>query len=666
LAETGVLGELSGKARGLGRRVKASIVIRTFNSERTIRQVLEGVRFQALNDYELVIVDSGSTDGTLSIVQDYPHAFVDYSGERFTYGGSLNAGCSVAQGEYVVCLSHHCVPLHREWLGELVAAMEENEQLAGAYGPLLFDVGDYGAGQQGIRFINEEEFRRRPNQGLQNPNSIIRRELWEEYPFSHKLERCEDQDWARHFMQLGYKTAVVYRAPVLYTPSFSFYYYAVNNYKNAQMLAEHFDYGEWRISTSELLQSSARMIRSTTLGKRPLRTTKFAISSMMGRWVADKAIRYGKAFALVDQSAKASDKMREKVLTAGVKKAIKQIERGISEAVHPPIVRENRNRRLTSAESKDVRFFVVGEMRSGTSWLARTLDSHPQVFCRGEGSFFGRNQAEEEIPVYKGPTPSLYNALAECEGLRTWRSLEWNAWGRGGQEEDFAELTRLAIEYFLKKGAASSGKSIIGDKSPLHTDDVEEIHELFPEAKVVHIYRDGRDVAVSLMHHFWRLSKDKGGIFELEPEELRKRDAYLENPEGFVLSGESIFIEERLKQMAVRWNRRISKASRNGAYLFGRDFYQLSYEELLKSPEEHLKAIFELLGASADDETVSRCIESNDFERLAERSQGQEDSGSFFRKGVAGDWRNVFTESDRRIYEEIAGETLLRMGYDVD
>jgi glycosyltransferase involved in cell wall biosynthesis len=647
--------------------LKASIVIRTFNSEGTIGLVLEGVRSQALGDFELVIVDSGSVDGTLRIVQDYPHTFVDYSGERFTYGGSLNAGCSVARGEYIVCLSHHCIPLHEEWLGELVAVMDENEPLAGAYGPLLFDVEDYCTNRQGTKFIGEEAFWKRPNQGLQNPNSIVRRELWEEYPFSPKIERCEDQDWAHHFLQLGYNTALVYGAPVLYLPDFSFHHYALNSYKNSLMLSELFGYGEWRVGTTDLLRSSTQMIRSSLLGKRSLRTTKFAISSMVGRWAADKVIRYGRTPAPVDRPGIDRGRRQIEVSTAGAREATKPSRARVPEAAHRPIVRKDRETRAVgSAKPRDVRFFVMGEMRSGTSWLARTLDSHPQVFCKGEGSFFGRNQAQEEIAVYKGPTPSLYNALAKCEALRTWHSLGWNSWGRRGQEEeDIVELTRLAIEYFMQKAAASSGKVIIGDKSPLHTDHVEEIHRLFPNAKVIHIYRDGRDVAVSLMHHFWRLSRDNGGIFDLEPEERRKRDAYLEDPERYVLSGKSIFTEERLKQMAVRWQRRVSKASRDGARIFGRYSYQVSYEGLLKCPEEHLKAIFELLGATADEETVSRCIASNAFERLAKRSQGSEDSGSFFRKGVAGDWRNVFTERDRQIYEEIAGRTLLEMGYDI-
>jgi hypothetical protein len=140
----------------------------------------------------------------------------------------------------------------------------------------------------------------------------------------------------------------------------------------------------------------------------------------------------------------------------------------------------------------------------------------------------------------------------------------------------------------------------------------------------------------------------------------------LADPEGFLASGEGIFIENRLRQMATRWGRRVSKASREGTELFGDSFFQLRYEDLLVRPEENLKAIFELLGARADDGVLRRCVEENRFERLAKRAKGREDSASFFRKGVVGDWREVFTARDREVYEEVAGETLLEMGYSLD
>ena len=233
-------------------------------------------------------------------------------------------------------------------------------------------------------------------------------------------------------------------------------------------------------------------------------------------------------------------------------------------------------------------------------------------------------------------------------------------------EEDLLNLTQLAIDYYLAKDSAPSGKRIVGDKSPLHTDHVDEIFDFYPEARVIHIVRDGRDVAVSLMHHFWRLAKDKGGIFDLDPEELAKRDAYLEDSKSFLGSDNGIFSEVRLRQMAVRWSRRVSKASRDGSNLFGPNFFQIRYEDLLTDPEEALRSMFGLLGANDADDIVERCIEVNRFEKLAQRWMGDEDSESFCRKGVIGDWRNVFTERDRQVYEEIAGDTLQQMGYPLD
>lgn len=327
------------------------------------------------------------------------------------------------------------------------------------------------------------------------------------------------------------------------------------------------------------------------------------------------------------------------------------------------------------ALTQRTRFFVVGEMKSGTSWLMWMLNSHPEIFCSGEGNFFGRNQRNQEtdeIPILNHPTPSLRNALLDSEGLRTWHSwMWWNYWGQqgGDADEDLRNLTRLAVDYYMMQGSAVSGKPIVGDKSPPHADYVDEIFELCPEAKVVHIVRDGRDSAVSLMNHYWALATDrnkKNGIYDLKPEERAKRDAYWEDPEGFLASGDSIFVGERLRQIAARWSRRVDKAARDGKELLGDNFLQLHYEDLLAKPEEHMKTIFELLGARADEEVVRHCVEENAFEKLAKRPKGQEKSGAFFRKGIAGDWRRVFTDHDRRIYEEVAGETLRAMGYQLD
>lgn len=642
--------------------MKASVVIRTFNSEGTIREVLEAVRSQRFEDYEIVVVDSGSTDGTLSIVEEYPHTFVDYSKGGFSYGGSLNVGCAAARGEYMVCLSSHCIPLHEEWLGRLVGAMEDDGWIAGAWGPLLFGTGSRPAEKdEGVELIDLQRFYRQPNRGLQNPNSIIRRELWEERPFSEEIERCEDQEWACHFLKRGFFTAKVNGAPAYYRIPHSPYQFGRKTMRDFIVLFELFGYRPG-ISTAEALRRSAWLTGAALLGKRLPRVNVLLSSALIGRWAAQKEIQRRRLSGYLHASPEPAPVALAKLVASRTKNRLETARQAARARSIPTAQLDGK---VPARMERKTRFFVVGEMRSGTSWLARMLDTHPEVFCKGEGSFFGRDQAEEEIPVYKAPTPSLYNALLNCDGVRIWHSFTWNAWGKGDEEEDLRNMTRLVVDYFMDKNSAASGKRIVGDKSPLHTDHVDEIHGFYPEAKVIHILRDGRDVALSLMHHFWRLSKDQGGIFDLDPEELEKRDAYLADKEGFVESGNSIFTEERLRQMAVRWSRRVTKASRDGRR-FGPSFFQIRYEDLLAKPEENLKAMFELLGARSDDEVVRRCVERNRFEKLARRSAGQEDSASFFRKGVVGNWRSVFTERDREIYEEVAGETLREMEYSLD
>jgi hypothetical protein len=312
----------------------------------------------------------------------------------------------------------------------------------------------------------------------------------------------------------------------------------------------------------------------------------------------------------------------------------------------------------------DMVFFIAGEMRSGTSWLRRTLSAHPEIVCGHEGSFFGRDYDREEIPVYTGPVSSFTRALAVSEELKVWHELAWNQW-TDSYEEDLHNLMRLSIDYFLAKEVARTGKRIVGDKSPQHTANLDEIHKIYPNARVIHIVRDGRDVAVSAMHHWWRLAKDRaGGFFELTPEELEIRDAYLKDREGFLASGRSIFTEERLGQLARRWSYRVGKAHRDGTALYGERYLEVRYEDLLRDPLTNLRRVLELLRARRGDPIIERCIRAGNFERASNRQRGEEDAGSFFRKGVAGDWRGVFTERDQEIYRELAGERLIEMGYE--
>jgi len=83
------------------------VIIRCFNEEQHIGRLLSGILQQTVQDTEIIVVDSGSTDATLSIVVRYPVRTVSVRPEEFSFGRSLNAGCRAAEGEFIIIASAH-------------------------------------------------------------------------------------------------------------------------------------------------------------------------------------------------------------------------------------------------------------------------------------------------------------------------------------------------------------------------------------------------------------------------------------------------------------------------------------------------------------------------------------------------------------------------------
>jgi hypothetical protein len=270
------------------------------------------------------------------------------------------------------------------------------------------------------------------------------------------------------------------------------------------------------------------------------------------------------------------------------------------------------------------------------------LDAHQEILCRGEGRFFGAGWRQKSLVKSDEmrPPSSLLYALREAEYLRLW--VERSVWSRNDDaNEHLDNLARMAVDYFLRGELAKTGKRLVGDKSPLLTPEtVGEISAVYPEARVIHIIRDGRDAAVSAAHHarnFGR-AREKGGdgLFELA----------------------------QIRKLAADWNARVGGAVEDGPRLFGDRYAEVRYEDLLARPKEEMARLLRFLGAAADEKSVGRCVGAASFERLSKgRTRGEEDPSSFFRKGVAGDWREAFTGRDRRVFEEEAGGLLEKLGY---
>ncbi len=297
-------------------------------------------------------------------------------------------------------------------------------------------------------------------------------------------------------------------------------------------------------------------------------------------------------------------------------------------------------------------FFVVGQQKSGTTWLMRMFDAHPEILCRGEGRFFGRGWRQESVKETnpKRPPSSLYNAVLDAEYLRLW--IERSVWSRDDDADEHVDnLLRMAVDYFLMAELAKTGKRLVGDKSPLLTPDtIGEISTVYPEARVIHIIRDGRDAMVSAMYHSRNFGKRRGAGASASRE-----------------ARESGFAKNSLGRMAAEWAARVGRTVEDGPKLLGDNYAEVRYEDLLERPEREMARLLAFLGAEAGPEAVGRCVNAASFERLSRgRERGQEDTTSFFRKGVAGDWKNVFTGRDRTVFKEQAGGLLVRLGYERD
>jgi len=190
--------------------MRASIVIRTLNEARYLRELLDGIRRQQCDfEVESVVIDSGSTDGTLDIAHDHGCVLEHIRREDFSFGRSLNMGCTAASGDVLVFVSGHCVPTDEHWLRRIC-------------GPVAEGLVDYAYGRQigGVasRFSECRIFEkyypavsRVPQNGFfcNNANAALSRKAWAEHRFDEDLTGLEDMQLAKRLCEAGGRVGYV-------------------------------------------------------------------------------------------------------------------------------------------------------------------------------------------------------------------------------------------------------------------------------------------------------------------------------------------------------------------------------------------------------------------------------------------------------------------------
>jgi rhamnosyltransferase len=197
-----------------------SVVIRAKNEARYIGETLAAIfDSAALAPRQVVIVDSGSTDGTQAIVGSFPTTLVQIRPEDFTYGYALNLGAASVDAELVATLSAHSLPANADWLRNLVKPFS-TPRVVGVYGRQLPRSNATVLERLGMRLTGvlgetPRLLARRPL--FSNANGAFRRALWLEHPFDEDIRGAEDIAWVRTMQERGYliayqPTAMVYHS----------------------------------------------------------------------------------------------------------------------------------------------------------------------------------------------------------------------------------------------------------------------------------------------------------------------------------------------------------------------------------------------------------------------------------------------------------------------
>lgn len=190
---------------------KTSVLIRTKNEAKDIAKTLSLVMDQALPPDEIIVVDSGSTDGTVELVQQHLDVrLLTMRPENFTFGRSLNLGCAATDADIIVMLSAHAFPANRGWLNHLIQPFRD-PHVAGVYGKQAPHMDAHPPVERDYRsFYNDTpHIQTNLHDGaFSNANAAIRRECWAKRPFNEALSGCEDVEWARAMLALG--TKIVY------------------------------------------------------------------------------------------------------------------------------------------------------------------------------------------------------------------------------------------------------------------------------------------------------------------------------------------------------------------------------------------------------------------------------------------------------------------------
>lgn len=281
--------------------------------------------------------------------------------------------------------------------------------------------------------------------------------------------------------------------------------------------------------------------------------------------------------------------------------------------------------------------FLIGAPRSGTTWLQRMLGAHNQIATSQETDLFAG---------YIAPWVARWDRQVDLASVARNRGMPSVL-----TAAEFNELLQHAVQRVYGKVASlKPGAAVVLDKSPESSSHVPLIDRLLPDARFLHILRDGRDVAASMV----AASRGWG----------------------------SHWAPGSTGGAAYRWQRYVTAI--RSASLPPHRYLEVRYEDLLERGPEVLQRCLAFCGVQSSSTLSSSLYDAFRLRGGSEGAgtapdpllwSGQVMAGAdvppteppgFLRKGVAGTWRSEWTARDRLAFDHMAGELLIGLGYEPD
>ncbi len=254
--------------------------------------------------------------------------------------------------------------------------------------------------------------------------------------------------------------------------------------------------------------------------------------------------------------------------------------------------------------------FIVGAARSGTTWVFDILTAHPNVAGVYESWLFTSNNGLGSLftPAHWPPKKSgLGNLVKRGDLIARVRDLLASIMGNMLKPEH-----RFLVE-----------------KSPSHLFAMPLISEIFPDARFIHVLRDGRDVSVSVR------AASRSWV-----------------PSWRKTFGRSV------KTSARAWKHAVRRARCDGEKQ-GERFFEIRYEEIHGDPFSAYRRLFDFCCIPYDQDILQAVFDSTDFEKNFKSKES-----GFRRGGRIGDWRMQFSLKDALVFNMTAGRMLIETGYE--